>query len=87
MFDIKQFDVVQLKTTKRVTFLVSPDGNTVSPHGFWSVVGIIDKTDLLVCKDGATCRIPIEDVTKVAEFDEKKFMEIKNGKESKKHQE
>jgi hypothetical protein len=85
-FNLKQFDLVKLKTTKNVKFLTAPDDKEVSPHGAWSVIGVFDKTDALLCKEGATCRIPIEDIIKIAEYHSAitTIMESKrNGKEEK----
>lgn len=75
----KQFDIVRLKTTQRVTWKSSPPGSNISPDGEWSVVGSIG-IELVLCKDGSIIRIPFEDVEKIADYKiEKFFEENKNG--------
>lgn len=70
--EFRQFDQVQLRTTRNVKYLSAPPGIQVSPKGIWSVAGVIavgDTHDLLVVKQGATIRIPAGDVLKVAAYD------------------
>lgn len=75
----KQFDIVRLKTTKRVTWKSSPPGSNIDPHGNWSVVGCLG-VDLILCKDGSIIRIPFEDVEKIADYNvEKLFEENRDG--------
>ena len=79
----KQFDIVKLKTTKRVMWKSSPPDSDITPHGEWSVIGCIG-IELLLCKDGSVIRIPFEDVEKVADYNINKFFEEnKNGKKEK----
>lgn len=80
--EIKQFDLVQLYTTKNIRYLVAPPGHTPNPHGLWSVIGNLGK-DLLVCKDGTTCRVPVSDVTPVGPSPADKLLEQINGKAGK----
>ena len=83
--NIKQFDLVTLKTTQNVKFLTAPDENEVSPHGMWSVIGIVNKTNVLVCKDGAVCLLPMDDIVLVAEYNINKMIEKdENGEEERK---
>ena len=82
---ISQFDQVELYTTKRVSYLSSKPGSSVSPHGLWSVVGIIDN-EVLLAKEGALIRIPLKDIKKVATYSTDAFLNkarrlIKHGKE------
>ena len=65
---IKQFDQVELLSTRHITYLSDRPGQIPSPHGVWSVIGIIDGT-LLLSKGTALVRVPIIDVRKVANYD------------------
>lgn len=60
--ELKQLDNVQIITTKRIKWLSTPPGVKASPHGVWSVVCIVNKTDALVCKRGIMCRVPLQDL-------------------------
>jgi hypothetical protein len=60
---IQQLDQVELLTVKRVKYLSTKPGYSPSPHGKWSVVGIIDG-DALLAKDDTLIRIPLGDVRK-----------------------
>ena len=76
----KQFDIVKLKTTKRVLWKSSPPNSDIKPDGNWSVIGSLG-VELVLCKDGSIIRIPYEDVEKVADYDINKFFEEnKDGK-------
>ena len=66
--EIRQFDRVQILTTRNVKYMSDLPGHTVDPHGFWSVVGFISK-EALIAKETALVRIPIKDVRKVADYD------------------
>lgn len=66
---IKQFDRVELLTTKNVNYLSAKPGSSPSTHGLWSVVGIIDNMDILISKEDALVRIPLKDVKKVENYD------------------
>jgi len=72
----KQFDIVQLKTTKRVTWKSSPPDSDVNPNGDWSVIGSLG-VELILCKEGSIIRIPFEDVEKIADYNINKFFEEK----------
>lgn len=64
---LKQFDIVTLKTIKNVKYLSSTPGHMPSPQGSWSIVGFINK-DVLLCKDGAIIKIPPADIELKAEY-------------------
>ena len=64
----KQFDQVQLITTKNVKYLSAPSGTTISPKGVWSVVGVVDD-ELMLAKNNVIIRIPVLDVLKISEYD------------------
>lgn len=77
----KQFDIVRLKTTKRVTWKSSPPNSNIDPNGNWSMIGSIG-TELILCKEGSIIRIPFEDVEKIADYNIiRLFKENKDGKE------
>lgn len=65
---IKQFDQCELLSTRHITYLSDRPGQLPSPHGIWSVVGIVDGS-LLLSKGTALIRVPIIDVKKVADYD------------------
>lgn len=80
----RQFDIVRLKTTKRVIWKSSPPGSDINPNGEWSVIGSLG-VELVLCKEGSIIRIPFEDVEKIADYRiEKFFEEKKDGKEQEK---
>jgi hypothetical protein len=60
---IQQLDQVELLTVKRVKYLSTKPGYAPSPHGKWSVVGIIEG-DALLAKDNTLIRIPLGDIRK-----------------------
>ena len=80
LYKINQFDRIKLRTTKRIKYLSSPSGAMPSPQGIWSVVGGFDK-DLLVCKDGALCRVPISDTIIVGRSKIDHLKDLLNGEE------
>lgn len=65
---IRQFDQVQLLTTKRVHYISAPPGTQISPDGVWTVAAVIEM-DLLLTKNNITIRIPAEDVFKIVTLD------------------
>jgi hypothetical protein len=77
----KQFDIVRLKTTKRIRWM-SGSGNKPSPHGEWSVVGSIG-VFLILCKDYTLIKVPFEDVVKVGNYRLEKLFEAKEKKDGK----
>jgi hypothetical protein len=77
----KQFDIVRLKTTKRITWMSGP-GNKPSPHGEWSVVGVVG-IELLLCKTNTLIKVPYEDVIKIGTYRVEKFFESKEKKDGK----
>lgn len=67
MKEIKQFDLVQIRTTKNIKYLSSEKGCATSPHGNWSVVGFI-KREALLSKQGSLVRVPVSDLILIGEF-------------------
>ena len=66
----EQFDVVQITTTKNVTWMSNTPGSNTDPNGKWSVVCTYPKKgNLLIQKESATALIPAADVIKVANYD------------------
>lgn len=72
---IKQLDRVELITTKSVSYMASKPGHSPSPHGKWTVVGIIEGRDIIASKDEALIRIPLSDVRKVESYDVNKVID------------
>lgn len=56
-----QLDIVQLLRTNRVSYLSGPKSYVTSPHGNWTVVGMI-KNDVIIAKDQTVVRVPVDDV-------------------------
>ena len=75
----KQFDMVQLITTKNITYRSGPPHANVSPHGSWSVIGNIGE-ELILSKDATVIKVPYQDVRKVASYDIDKLLGASNGK-------
>lgn len=71
---MRSFDIVQIKTTKRVRFMSGPQGRAPSPHGNWSIVGFVE-ADAIIAKDNTIVRIPVEDLQPVAAMGTDKLME------------
>jgi len=66
--EVRQFDRVQILTTRNVKYMSDLPGHTTDPHGFWSVVGFVSK-EALIAKGTALIRIPMKDICKVGEYD------------------
>jgi hypothetical protein len=71
---IQQLDQVELLTVKRVRWLSARPGYSTSPHGRWSVVGLIDG-DALLAKDETLIRIPLSDIKKAATHDRQEIID------------
>ena len=56
-----QGDQVVLRTTRGVSYVSHPPGESLSPNGVWLVAAGVDG-DLLLTKQSATIRIPVADV-------------------------
>lgn len=81
----EQFDIVTIITTLGVRWMVDHPGADPKPDGNWSVVCCFPESgELLLSKDTTTCRIPIANVKKIANYDVvkvfKKIKDIKHGK-------
>lgn len=63
---IKMWDKVSITTTKRINWVSAPDGIIPTPHGIWTVVGILG-SDLLASKNGCMCRVPLQDIQLLTE--------------------
>ena len=61
---LKQFDVVQIVTTKRIKYLSGPAGQAATPNGNWTIIGFVD-SEALLSKDQTLCRVPIIDIREV----------------------
>ena len=64
----KQFDIVQIITTKSIKYLSGPEGHVTSPHGKWSIVGFVG-SDAILAKENTLVKIPQQDIRKVADYD------------------
>lgn len=71
----KQYDIVQIITTKRIKYLSGQSGQSPSPHGNWSIVGFIE-SDAMIAKESTLVRVPISDIRKVASLNISSFEEI-----------
>ena len=63
----KQFDLVQLITTKNIKYLSSEANIVSNPRGIWSVVGFIGQ-DALLSSGTTLIRIPVKDMILYAEY-------------------
>ena len=70
---LKQYDIVQIITTKRINYLSGPAGQSTSPNGNWSIVGFIGK-DTIIAKEDTLARVPIGDLRKIASLSTESFM-------------
>ena len=72
----QRFDIVQLLTTKNITYLSGPPGRPADPQGNWSVVGNLPgKAQLLLAKDETLIAVSIMDVRKVGSYNLDKAIE------------
>jgi hypothetical protein len=67
---LKQFDVIQIMTTKRIRYVSGPPGHSASPSGNWSVIGFVG-SDVMAAKDNTVVRVPVSDIRKIANYDMK----------------
>lgn len=67
--DLKRFDIVQIKTIERVTWLSGPASRPATPQGNWIVyAGVGMGDDIMIVKDETVAQIPASDVFKVADY-------------------
>lgn len=75
---LTQFDAVMIRTTRNVTWLSGPKGSKIGPKGIWRVVCVVGDNEVMINKGPCSCRIPINDVKKVDDFDKsKEFVNVK----------
>ena len=65
---LRQFDQVELITVKNVSYLSAKPGHSPSPHGTWSVVGLVGG-EALVARGDVLVKIPVNDLRKVSACD------------------
>ena len=65
---LQQFDQVELITVRNVSYLSAKPGHSPSPHGIWSVVGLVGG-EALVAKGDVLIKIPLNDIRKVSVCD------------------
>ncbi len=71
---LRQFDVIQIITTRRIRYLSAPAGSASSPQGDWNVIGMIG-SDVIAAKNDTMVRIPIQDTRKVGSYNLDAFLE------------
>lgn len=64
----KQFDIVQIVTTKGIKYLSGPEGHAANPNGYWSVVGFVG-SEAILAKENTLARVPVDDIQKVGSYD------------------
>jgi hypothetical protein len=65
-----RFDLVKLRTTRRVNWLVDQRGQMPTTDGLWSIVCTFPSKGELLCQKGtALIRIPAVDVIKTANYE------------------
>ncbi|MDP1712587.1 MAG: hypothetical protein Q8K86_09030 [Candidatus Nanopelagicaceae bacterium] len=70
----RQFDVVQIITTKNIKFCSGPKNRPATPHGNWTVIGFV-KSDLMLAKDSTVVLAPLDAVRRVAAYDLESFFD------------
>jgi hypothetical protein len=63
----KQFDIVQIITTKGIKYLSGPPGHSTNPHGNWSIVGFVG-SDAVLAKENTLVRVPLKDLRRIGQF-------------------
>jgi len=66
---IGALDQVKIITTKNVDYVSAPPNVKITPSGVWSVVAVLNNSELLCVKGNITIKIPISDVLKITEYD------------------
>ena len=63
-YELRQFDIVKIKTTTNVKYLAGPPGGMPTPHGTWNVIRIDGPNKIVELSKpgGFLCRVPILDV-------------------------
>ena len=70
----RQFDIIQLITTKNIRYLSGPQGKPANPNGNWSVIGLVE-ADIVAAKDSTVIRVPISDIRHVGSYDIDGFLD------------
>lgn len=63
----KQFDIVQIITTKGIKYLSGPPGHTATPHHNWSIVGFVG-SEAVLARESTLVRVPLTDIRKIGDF-------------------
>jgi hypothetical protein len=63
------FDIVALSTTKNVKWMSDIVGSLPDPNGKWTVICSFPDRTLLLQKDTALIKAPVEDVIKIANYE------------------
>ena len=80
----KRWDLVTILTTKNIKFLSGPMGRPADPKGVWTIVGNLNKFNLVIAKDETIAVIPLPDVRKIASYDINKMVKTIKSVKSKK---
>lgn len=64
----KQFDIVQIMTTKGIKYLSGPAGRATNPNGNWSIVGFVGP-EAVLAKENTLVKVPLKDLRRVGQFD------------------
>ena len=70
--ELKQFDLIQIITSKNVKYLSAVKDKVPSPHGNWSIVGFVGG-DVIISRDKAIVRLPVSDVKLVGKWEPSKL--------------
>jgi len=65
---IKRFDLVSIKSIKKVQWLSGPASRPATPQGVWAVFCGVGRDELILAKNETLIRIPASDVFKVADY-------------------
>jgi len=65
--EIKQFDRVQITTTKNIEYLSDVGKSAPTPDGIWTVVGNVG-SDVLMNKGTTVVSVPVSDIIKIGDY-------------------
>lgn len=68
MTGFNRFDIVQILTTKNVTWVSADSPKDLSPKGLWSIVQMYEDDEVLICREKDLVRIPKDDLKTVKTY-------------------
>ena len=71
---LRQFDIVQIITTKQIKYLSGPQGHASGPNGNWSIVGFVGN-DAILAKESTLVRVPLTDIRQVGGYNIDKLLD------------